>query len=184
MDTFKRDDEQWYIALIDRYTPYVTAVISGMAKGALQASDIEEVAADVFFKVWRRREQSLRGEQVKDDSVKAFVAQIARNATIDRLRQMKIEFLPYDDDVLSVSYSHQLDDLAVVREQKQIVESAVRSFGEPDKEIFIRFYYWGESVKDISNRLGLNISTTKTKLHRLRQKLRDIMGERGYSCEN
>ena len=189
MNTIERDDEQWYIMLIDRYTPYVTVIVSGISKGALTAGDIEEVAADVFFKIWRsqrqprRGKQSLQGGPIIEADIKAFIAQIARNATVDKLRKLKMEFVPYDDDVLSVSYPQQLDDLAIVREQKQIVENAVNSFGEPDREIFIRFYYWGESIKAISDRLNLNMSTTKTKLHRLRSKLRDTMQERGYGCE-
>lgn len=173
----KQDEEQWYSALIDRYTPYVAAIISGIAKGSLPTGDIEEVSADVFFKIWCKR------EQIRSSSLKAFLAQIARNAAIDRLRVKGVEFVPLDDDILQVSYHGQPDDLAILRDQKQIVEDAVHSFGEPEREIFIRFYYFGETLKNISDRLHLNTATTKTKLYRLRAKLRDILRERGYGCE-
>lgn len=177
MAVLKRDEERWYNLLIDRYTAYVTAIISGMAKGALRAADIEEVAADVFFKIWRNR------ASIQSASVKAYVAKVARNAAIDRLRLKGVEWVPYEDDVLHVSWGAQPDALAISREQRQIVETAVHAFKEPDREIFIRFYFFGETIKAISHRLGLNDGTTKTKLHRSRAKLRDIMQERGYGCE-
>lgn len=176
MVMMEQDEEQGFSMLIDRYTPYVTAIIGGIAKSSLTSSDIEEIAADVFFKVWRKR------NQIKIQSTKAFIAQIARNATIDRLRMKRVEFLPYEDDIIQVSHGNQPDRLAIVREQMQIIEEAVESFTEPDREIFIRFYYFGEPIKAIAGRLQLNAATTKTKLHRARSKLRDIMSERGYGC--
>ena len=171
------DDEQWYAALIDRYTPYVTAIISGICKGSLPGSDIEEAAADVFFRVWRKK------DQIRTDNIKAYIAQIARNAGIDRLRQRGIELIPYDDDILQLSREGLPDELAIAREQREIVKTAVGSFQEPDKEIFIRFYFFGETIRVIAERLKINASTIKTKLRRARSKLRDIMHERGYGCE-
>lgn len=171
------DEELWYSSLIDQYTSYVTAIISGISKGALSSSDIEEVAADVFFKIWLNRDY-IRGE-----SIKAFIAQITRNACIDMLRKMKKEFVSYDDDILQATRNEYPDELAIIRDQKQIMEESVKAFGEPEREIFIRFYYFGESIRAISKKLQMNASTTKTKLYRSRTKLKDIMQERGYSCE-
>ncbi len=171
------DEELWYSRLIDQYTSYVTAIISGISKGALSSSDIEEVAADVFFKIWLNR------DNIRCEGIKAFIAQITRNASIDMLRKMKKEFVPYDDDILQVTRNEYPDELAIIRDQKQIMEESVKAFGEPEREIFIRFYYFGESIKTISKKLQMNASTTKTKLYRSRTKLKDIMQERGYSCE-
>ena len=178
MATLAQDEELWYSQVIDRYTNYVTAVVCGVSKGALSASDIEEVAADVFFKLWLKR------KQIRGNSMKAFVAKLARNAGIDALRRLGEPLVPYDDDILQVSFHEQPDELAIVREQKQIIEQAVDAFGEPEREIFIRFYYFGETIKVISERLQMNAATTKTKLRRSRCKLTDIMQERGYCCEN
>lgn len=177
MTMLKQDEEQWYSMLIDHYTAYVTAIISGIAKGALMAGDIEETAADVFFKIWKKR------KSIRAQSLKPFIAQVTRNTAIDKLRKKGIEFVPYDDDILQVSNFSRPDDLAILREQKQIMEEAVLLFGEPDKEIFIRYYYFGETLKAIADKLGLNFATTKTKLHRSRLTLRNVMEERGYGCE-
>lgn len=175
--TLEQDEELWYSEIIDCYTSYVTAIISGIAKGALSSSDMEEVAADVFFKIWLKR------KQIRSGSMKAFIAQITRNASIDRLRKMGREVLPYEDDILQVIHHERPDELAIIREQMQIMEETVRTFGEPEREIFIRFYYFGETIKIIAKKLQLNPATTKTKLYRSRSKLKVIMQKRGYGCE-
>lgn len=171
------DDEAWYTAMIDQYTFYVTAIISGIAKGSLSVSDMEEVAADVFFRVWMKR-----GE-IRQESIKAFIAQIARNASIDRLRKTGEAFIPYDDDILQVACPACPEESVIAEEQQQIVQAAVAAFEAPEREIFVRFYYFGETLQSISHALHMNASTAKTKLHRLRQKLKAVLQERGYGCE-
>lgn len=177
MAMLKDDEELWYSALIDGYSRYVTAIVSGISRGTLTDADIEEVAADVFFKIWLKR------DQIRAKSLKAFIAQVTRSTSIDMLRKTGNEFLSFDDDILPIVFNEHLDELAIRREQKEIIKSAVECFGEPDREIFIRFYYFGETVKSISDQLQLNTSTTKTKLHRSRSKLKVILQERGYDCE-
>ena len=75
------------------------------------------------------------------------------------------------------------DELAVKKEQAEIINDSVKSFGEPDREIFIRFYYMGERIEAIGNRLSINQATIKTKLHRCRKRLQAVFEERGYRYE-
>lgn len=50
---------------------------------------------------------------------------------------------------------------------------AVMKLGEPDNEIFVRYYRFDEKLKDISKATGLNISTVKSKLSRGKRKLKN-----------
>ena len=52
---------------------------------------------------------------------------------------------------------------------------AVMRLEEPDNEIFVRYYKFGEKLKDISKATGINISTIKTKLSRGKRKLKIIL---------
>jgi len=178
MDMLRQDEEQWYNLLIDKYSAYVSAIIRGIAKGRLSAADMEEIAADVFFKIWLNR------EKIRSGSLKAYIAKITRNTAIDRLRIKGIEFISMDDDILQISTPQKTDELAIIREQTEIIETTVCNFKEPEREIFIRFYYFGESIQKISTLLEINPSTIKTKLHRLRLKLKETMQERGYGYES
>lgn len=44
--------------------------------------------------------------------------------------------------------------------------------GEPDREIFLRHYYYCQSVTDIAAALDMNANTVKTRLRRGRERLR------------
>ncbi|MBR4726186.1 MAG: sigma-70 family RNA polymerase sigma factor, partial [Lachnospiraceae bacterium] len=46
---------------------------------------------------------------------------------------------------------------------------------QPDKEIFLRFYYYCQSVSVIADQMQMNPSTVKTKLRRGRERLRVIL---------
>lgn len=177
LDALKRDEEEGYALLIERYTPYVTAIIAGIAKGALSTADVEELAADVFFKVWLKR------ADIRAETMKAFIAQIARHASIDRLRKLGETPVPFDDDVLQLSHPLAVETQVIQQEQCQILQTAVDGFDGAERQIFVRFYFYGEPVAAIAGDLDMNTSTIKTKLHRLRKRLKGILQERGYGCE-
>ena len=66
-------------------------------------------------------------------------------------------------------------NLAEETSKTDLVWNAVMSLGEPDNEIFVRRYKFDEKIRDISNAMGLNISTVKTRLSRGKRKLRKIL---------
>ena len=68
-------------------------------------------------------------------------------------------------------------NLAEETSKTDLVWNAVMSLGEPDNEIFVRRYKFDENIRDISNAMGLNISTVKTRLSRGKRKLRKILSE-------
>lgn len=68
-------------------------------------------------------------------------------------------------------------NLAEETSKTDLVWNAVMSLGEPDNEIFVRRYKFDEKIRDISNAMGLNISTVKTRLSRGKRKLRKILSE-------
>lgn len=175
----KSKEEQGFIMLMERYCSYVAAIICNLSRGLLRVEDVEELSADVFIAVYNNGSRLREG-----GTLKPYVAQIARNATLSRLRKRKLEPIPLDENILVVSNEDNPDELTVKREQTEIINDAVESFTEPDREIFIRFYFFGEQVKTIAQRMSMNPATIKTRLHRCRKKLKSILEERGYRSEN
>lgn len=169
----RRGDENALCAAIDAYGNYVTAIICNLSRGMLNTQDAEEASADVFVSLWRN------AGNLRDASLRPYLAQAARNAARDRLRRFR-GVLPLDD---SAPAREAPEEDAILREQTEIVDGAVDALGEPDREIFVRFYFFGERVRGIAGRLGLNQATVKTKLRRARNKLRERLIERGYDRE-
>ena len=68
-------------------------------------------------------------------------------------------------------------------EEQALVRRAVFSLPDPDREIFLRHYYYAQTVQEIAHQMGLNESTVKTKLRRGRMKLKDILTREGFLRE-
>ena len=162
----KHREEDGLRDLMKQYSGYVAAIVCNISQGSLSVEDVEELSADVFLSVWNHA-----AGLMEDRPLRPYLAQTARNTAISRLRKRGEAALPFDDE------------LAIKREQTQIINSAVEAFGEPDREIFIRFYFLGERIEAIGRRLAMNQSTIRTKLHRCRKRIKGIFEERGYQYE-
>ena len=174
----KRQDEAAIEEIMDRYSPYVTTVISNVSRGSLTAADIEEAAADVFFALWNN------AEHIREGYLCGYLAAIAKSKAQDKLRRTAQhgKLLDLEDVVLADEYSIQ-DSLDQQVLQKDI-RDALDLFGEPDREIIIRYYYYYQTSPEISELLGLNNDTVKSKIKRARAKLKAFFTERGYHYEN
>lgn len=163
-------------ALMDRYIPYVSTVVWNILRGAMPAEDGEEIVSDVFLAAWRQP------EALRPQLVKSWLGAVARNKAKNRLRQIS-QTLPLEEDVLELPG---LDDPPGEYEravERQQVRRAVDSLPGPDREIFLRHYYYAQTVQEISRCMHLNESTVKTKLRRGRMKLKDILTREGFLRE-
>ncbi len=166
-------EENAFDELVARYLPYVSAVLNGIGGGRFSPEDVEDLSADVFLSVWKNR-NSLKA----CESLKPYIAQAARNAAWSRLRRSGRDPVPFRDDILTVSAGGP-DEAVEAEEEAALLNSAVAGFREPDREIFVRHYFYGEPLRSISQNLLINPATVKTKLFRCRKQLKKILKERG-----
>lgn len=153
---------EWFI---EAYTPYVTTVIHNILGSNMDMADVEEVAADVFYKLWEHAPTV--------HSPKGFLGTVARNMAKNKCRQLGYD-LPLEEEILVV------DEITpeVQMEQKELnraVKLAVLGLPQPDREIFLRFYYYCQTMDVISQEMNINLSTVKTKLRRGRMRLRSVL---------
>ncbi len=170
----RRGDQAGLNFIIDSYTPYVAAIISGIAGKYAHLSDVEELVSDVFVALWREE------GRIKPGKLRPWLASVARNKARSFLRGLKAE-LPLEDDTLAWEF-----DLETKIQQEELysaVRQAVLDMGEPDKEIFLRHYYYFQPVKDIAERTGIKESTVKSRLRRGRQSLKQKLIKGGFVDE-
>lgn len=175
----KNKNPQSYEALIDKYIRYVTAVVSSVGRDVLTPEDIEEISSDVFIKIWTD------GGKIKliSDSLKSYLAKAARNMTINRLRKLnKGQYLPLEEDIIFLEDESPAEKV-ISLENSEVINESINSMGEPDREIFIRRYFFLEKVADIARKLGINENTVATKLSRSRKALKSLLMERGVFYE-
>lgn len=168
-----RGDPSALEALIDRYTAYVSAVISHILRG--RQGDVEELTADVFLAAWDNRGKLRAGQ------VKGYLGAIARNRAFNLLRANR-ESLPLEDDVLLLEADG--PDRALDRkETARVVNRALSRLDRPQRELFVRHYYYGQTVREAALAMGLNQSTAKTWLRRGRETLKTMLEQEGYGHE-
>ena len=160
----RRGSQEALLWFIDRYGAYVSAIIRGIIGQTLAESDVEEIASDVFFALWNNAEKVCSG------AARPWLSAVARNAARDRLRRAVPE-QPLPEDAVIVD-DRTPETALTEKEQTARVQLALLSLEPADREVFLRFYYYGQRIGDISREMGLNESTVKSKLRRGREKLK------------
>lgn len=170
----KKHDEPAIEEIMKRYTPYVSTIIYNLSRGTLSTPDIEETAADVFFTIWKNP------EKIDEGSLKGFIAAVAKNKAKEKIRQIKPkhEVVDIEDVVMADEYSlsENMDNQVLQNDLKQ----ALDQFGEPDREIVIRYYYYYQTAPKIAQMLDMKLEAVKSKIKRARTKLKAFLKERGY----
>lgn len=150
------------------YSGYVMAVlIKILGQNAVQ-EDRDELLSDVFVALWKSRDL-LR----EDGALKFWLAVVARNAAFQFLRKMRLT-QPLEENRLTDEES---DIFAATerRERIQSVRQAVGTLSEEDRDIFLRHYFWKQTVLRIAEETGIKESTIKSRLSRGRKKLKTYL---------
>ena len=169
----KKGNEKAFEEIIYRFTPLVSNIIRNISSGYLSNEDIEEVTTDVFVTLWKN------SEKLDVNMLKPYIICIAKSRVKDRLRREN-KFGIVDIDSVDIADD---GDIFEKYENESLVsdlKEEISKLKEPDKEILIRYYYYYQPVKEISEIMGINIETVKSKLQRTRKKLKDALTGKGY----
>ncbi|MCR5090670.1 MAG: sigma-70 family RNA polymerase sigma factor [Oscillospiraceae bacterium] len=157
-------DQQSLEWFIDRYGNYVGTIVSSILQDSMSREDVEEVTSDVFVTFWKNAKNLL------PLNLKGYLSRVARSLALRKLRE-KTQELPLEEDVLFVEEDSLIEKMDQ-EERNRRVREAVLSMTQPDQEIFLRHYYYCQSISVIADKMKMNPSTIKTRLKRGREKLR------------
>lgn len=154
----------WFIG---RYTPYVCAIISRIFGNLMSPSDVEETASDVFLAFWSA------ADRVSASGIKGYLGSIARNKAKNKCRAQGND-LPLDDDIILIS-GNTPESILEKKEQDALIRQAVLSMTQPDREIFLRFYFYYQPISQVAAEMSMNEATVKTRLRRGREHLKNVL---------
>lgn len=153
-----------------QFTPYVGAVICGVLAGRACREDVEELSADVFLALWLHRE-----ELNPNQGLRPWLGTVARNKARDWLRRNR-ETMPLDSGIPD-DRQQGPEEEAERREWSARLWEAVNGLDEPDRTLFLRYYYQDDKLKDVAQALGMGVSAAKQRLLRGRRKLKQQLME-------
>lgn len=162
--------------LIDEYSGYIYTIIKNMSANIFNQEDIEEIISDTFFILWKNQNKI-----DKEKSLSSYIAGIARNLVKERLRKTNnniindLEFDFFDIQMIDLEYEN--------REKIEIIKNTMEKMKEQDKDIFNLYYYGNRKINEISKILKITEFNVKSRLHRIRKKLKNELLKGGYSDE-
>lgn len=141
----------------------------------------EECESDTYMEAW-----SLIPPHEPRDYLYAFLARIIRNISLNCCRNRKR--LKRNGYIVELSTELEQcipapDDLTC-RIDAMVLGEAINGFlstlSEEKRNVFLRRYWYMDSIADISERFSISQNKVKTMLYRCRNKLRSYLEKEGY----
>jgi len=157
------------------FTAHYPAVKSFIAALLKSETDSEDLAQDIFAKLWTRRDVWAE----RDEAVGGYIYAMARNASLDFIRKRRrtsrfgADFHP---EALEGIFSHDtaLDPL-YAEEIGLLLEMAIERMPGRRMRIFRMSRFDGMSNKAIAERMGLSVRTVEHQIYLALRELRRII---------
>ncbi len=159
--------------IIDCYTGYVRTVIRNFSRGTFSEQDIDELCSDVFFSLWQHRENL-----DTKTGFRSYLSAMARNAVKDRFKSVK----PPCEDIseLEIPSEFSVEDAAQLHDMLRCLDKGLEQLQEKEREVFARYYFYGESTPHIAERMNISEGSIRSVLSRTRNKLKEYLTKRGF----
>lgn len=177
IDLFVRRDEQAIKITQDTYGLFCNGIAMNILKNH---EDAEECVNDTFVAAWNRI------PPVIPKSLKAYLGRIVRNISLSRYRAnhakkrysgMEVYLSELDDCIPDIEKNTGDDDT----ELSEWISEWLESLEKKDEMLFVRRYWYGDSVQDISKKCGMTPAAMAQKLLRLRKSMKKFLEKKGVN---
>ena len=174
IELYLKRDERAIDETATKYGPYCEKIALNILNNQF---DAEECVNDTYLRTWNSIPPTL------PRIFSAFLAKITRNVAIDKYKSRNAE--------KRIANPISLDELSecvgdgTISDQLEIsaIGSAISKFlhgeSEINRRIFVRRYFFEDSVRDIAKFYRISESKVKTSLHRTRERLKRFLEKEG-----
>ena len=163
--------------IIKDFAGYVFVIIKN-SKCNFTDEDIEEIASDVFLVLWQNRNKLDINKEIKPyiaGTTKNLIMKKQRTITNQNLNIQIIEKTIHDNIDIYTSTEE--------KEKTTIIMEELKNMKEEDRKIFMSYYYFSKRIKNISKELNISEIKVKSRLSRIRKRLKKELEKRGYGYE-
>ena len=174
IDDVNKGDEQAFRSLFDSYWSYLCSVA---AMYVPDSCAVEEIVSDVFMSIWNHRGHYRA-------PIHAYLVGCVRNACVSHLRsRMLKERLKesYEKELLLFAQQrclgdeHPLEALSA-KETEERIRKIAASLPERCRQVFERYFYYGDSTETIAERMHISQSTVRVQLKTALDRIRTELG--------
>ena len=154
-------------------------LVHSIAENALHnREDAEECVNDTYLGVWN----AIPPQRPK--SLLAFVCRIARNISINRFtrdpsRKNGAYSVCFDELQECIPSNETVEARYDADELSRLIDEFLDTLDRRNRMLFVRRYYYMDSFADIASAAGMKEGAVRTRLSRLRGKLKDFLESRG-----
>lgn len=171
----RREDAIWETD--KKYGNYCRSISLHILKNQ---EDSEECVNDTWLRAWNAMPPK------RPEFLAAFLGKITRNLSISRYRMNHAEKRGSGETELILTELEEClpagQNVEAEIEGKETVEAINRflaGLGTESRNIFVRRYFYADSVKEVAERFGISESKVKSQLFRLRNRLKDHLEKEG-----
>ena len=165
--------EQAIRAIQEKYGGLCRSIVSNILP---DFRDVDECISDTYLRVWK----SIPPQH--PDRLDSYIARVARNAALDRhdynranLRNSALTLAYEELEYALPSRDEAVDAMAF----RTFLNQFLRSQKKDARIMFLRRYWYGDSVQQIAAAFGCGEEKVKSSLFRTRNKLRNAMIKEG-----
>ena len=140
--------------------------------------DAEEAVSDTYLAVWNAIPPA------KPDPLTPYVYRVGRNTALNRLRrdtaQRRSGYEVSLEELSGAISGTSLEAHVEARALGRAIDAFLDTQSQSTRIIFLRRYWFGDSVKDIAKLMGMKESAVSVRLLRTREKLKNYLTEEGY----
>ena len=161
--------------IMNQYMAYVYTIVYGKLYSLCSKQDIEECVSDIFYEVDRTRNVI----NLEKGSLKSYLAVLSKRTAIDVFRKLRknvndISIDEFEHDWIASDIN--VEKSILDNETTDLLIQEIKDLGEPDSQIIIRKYYFGQCSRMISKTLGIKENTVNKKNSRALVKLESTLG--------
>ena len=169
VDLYWDRNEEAIVCTQQKYGAYLLKIARNILS---DKQDSEECVNDTYLAAWKNRPKNLS----------SYLGRIVRQISIDVFR--KKNSLKRGGSEYILSYSELEEDVSGGTDPLKEIETGelagsvsayLRTLTERELEMFIRRYYYFDSIKEIAAGCGISQSNAKTRLFRLRKDLKEYL---------
>ena len=171
LEKYYKNNELNIDKVIEEFTPYITTIINNGTNCNLSFEDKEEIFSDTFFILWKNQKRLNINV-----ALSSYLAGITRNLIKEKYRKNKIN---YDIEDFENDIKNSVNMYESERELIYDIEQKIKGLKNIDIKIVNLFYYSSIPIKDIAKKLNISELNVKTRLHRIRKKIKKELNNGG-----
>ena len=172
-----RADDDALAALYDRFGRVAYSLALKILRDQALAQDAVQ---DAFLAAWRT---AAAYDTTRAKPSTWLLTLVHRRAVDIVRREERRQTDPLEDDAPQPQ-GEATEDEAAIRQQRQLVQHALRQLPDEQREALELAYYGGFSQSELAERLGLPLGTVKSRMFAGLNRLRDLLHEAGVESSS